>query len=237
MQNSRIGLIGGASWASTAEYYRRLNVLAQRQGGAHTSSDVAIVSLNFQQLLDCQQSGDDSGEYQILLRAAKDLAQIGAKDVLICSNTTSRTCDRLQERVGVRIVNIIDATARRVLELGFARVGLIATRYVMEQDFYRLKFQHYGIEILAPSPCVRNKIHDSIYNDLCHNRITDSTRQIFDEGISSLVKEKVDAIILGCTEIPLIFPDETHYDTTPLVDSIDAHIGALATLRAKDLKV
>lgn len=219
------------------EYYRRLNVLAQRQGGAHTSSDVAIVSLNFQKLLSCQQCGDDSGEYQILLRAAQDLAQIGAKDVLICSNTTSRTCDRLQDRVGVRILNIIDATAQRILELGFSRVGLIATRYVMEQDFYRLKFERHGIEIVAPSLFARNKIHDSIYNDLCHNKITDSSRQIFEKGIASLLKKKVDAIILGCTEIPLIFPDETHYGTTPLVDSIDAHIGALATLRAKDRKV
>lgn len=222
----RIGLIGGVSWVSTMEYYRRFNLLAQGVAGDHSSADLAIISLNFQTILELQRKGDSNGEFQILVEAARHLEHSGAAKVLICSNTTSNTCDRIARSVGIPVVNIIDATVSRVVESGIRRIGLLGTRYVMERAFYKERFHKADVEVLVPGKPARDSVHSAIYDDLCRYEFSLGARKAIFDAMDDLVAQDVQAIVLGCTEIPLITDGEPNYRSIPLIDSIDVHISA-----------
>lgn len=222
----RIGLIGGVSWASTMEYYRRLNTLAQDRTHQHGTANLVIVNLNFPEILDAQEHEDDAAELRLLLSAARDLERAGATKVLICSNTTSNTCDRLARHLNVPLVNIIDATVTAVHKTGADRVGLLGTRFVMEREFYKRRFAGSKVEIILPAKNERDAIHSTIYNDLCRNNLTPQAKSIVYAAMDRLIERDVDAIILGCTEIPLIVREKGRYRSTPIIDSIDAHIAA-----------
>jgi aspartate racemase len=220
----KLGLIGGVSWVSTMEYYKRLNLLAHQRGGTHVSADLVIISLNFEEILSYQRDGNDEAEFQILLDAGKKIESVGARKLLICSNTTSNTCDRLSDELGIEIINIIDATFLRVKELGFRRVGLLGTRYVMEREFYRRRLEEAGIEVVVPNESNRTPVHNIIYNELCQYMFSPTSRDKMLAIIGSWANQGVEAVILGCTEIPLLLPNLTHYMGMNIIDSIDAHI-------------
>ncbi|WP_407973191.1 aspartate/glutamate racemase family protein (plasmid) [Burkholderia pyrrocinia] len=221
----RLGLIGGVSWVSTMEYYRRLNMRAQN-GGSHVSADLVLVSLNFETILACQKVGDEEGEYKILAQAAEVIQHSGANKLLICSNTTSRTCDRLQQRLNLEVINIIDATAAHIHRCGYKRVGLLGTRYVMERSFYRERLEAAGIEVVTPKPVDRRVIHNIIYQELCHGIFSPVSREMFMSVVKQFAQLGVEAVILGCTEIPLAFPALSSHGGIAVVDSIDAHLDA-----------
>lgn len=220
----RIGLIGGGSWVSTMEYYRRLNMRAQQSGGSHVSADLVMVSLNFEEILARQAANDADGEYAILARAAGVIQHAGARKLLICSNTTSNTCDRLQDSFELDIVNIIDATRSHVLDHDYKRIGLLGTRYVMEREFYRERLESAGIEVVTPGERDRSVIHNIIYRELCHGIFSQVSREIFMDALKNFARSGVEAVILGCTEIPLILPDFTFHGGIAIIDSIDVHL-------------
>ncbi|WP_258086442.1 aspartate/glutamate racemase family protein [Xenorhabdus bovienii] len=226
----RIGLIGGVSWASTMEYYKRLNMAVQNTGKDFESADLAIISLNFSKILAAQKRDDNETEFNILSKAVHQLAQAEVKKILICSNTTSNTCDRLSKLVNIPIINIIDATANKLLSMKVSNVGLIGTQYVMERDFYKKRLEAKGINVLIPRSRTRQVIHDSIYQDLCRYALTDTSRGIMYRAIDELAESGAEAVILGCTEIPLVVSDRVYQNSIKIIDSIDAHIEAALSL-------
>ncbi|MBR9902615.1 MAG: amino acid racemase [Gammaproteobacteria bacterium] len=224
---NHIGLIGGVSWASTMEYYKRLNEFSHRVNGGHSSAKLSIISLNFDDILSAQKSNDFNLEFKILRSAAFDLKRTGVESIAICSNTTSSLCDELQFEVGLPFINIIDATALAIMNLNIRTAGLLGTRFVMEREFYKHRFLDLGITIKVPKSTIRDDIHSAIYNDLCHYRLTETARTSIYRGMDDLVDQGVDAIILGCTEIPLIVKEKGFYRDKPVIDSIDAHLWAI----------
>ncbi|MCG8157187.1 amino acid racemase [Brenneria goodwinii] len=230
----RIGLIGGVSWVSTMEYYKRVNTFVQEHGKDLESADLVLISLNFSEILKAQKDGDSETELKILTRAAIQLEEIGVKKILICSNTTSNMCDRLAEKLGVPVINIIDATTNKILSKGITRVGLIGTKYVMEKEFYRNRLEEKGITVIVPKQRTRDAIHNCIYKDLCHNVISNLSRGIMYRGIDELAEAGVNAVILGCTEIPLVVNELIYQGGVYIVDSIDAHLEAVFPTYTRD---
>lgn len=230
----RIGLIGGVSWVSTMEYYRRLNTFVQNHGERFSSADVVMISLNFCEILAAQRSGDTQTEFDILCKAALQLQLADVKKIAICSNTTSNTCDRLASKLDIPIINIIDATATKLRRLGITHTGLLGTRYVMERDFYRCRLEEQGIRVSVPGARTRDAIHDRIYNDLCHNRLSNASVGIMYRGIDELAEAGCQAVVLGCTEIPLVVSDAVYQNDIIIVDSIDAHLEAIYPRYARD---
>lgn len=233
----RIGLIGGVSWVSTMEYYRRLNEVAQKKYGGHSSSSLSIISLNFNDILSAQKSDDPTLEFSILRSAALDLKRSGVACIAICSNTTSGLCDELELEVGVPFVNIIDATISTVKNIGVRTVGLLGTRFVMERDFYKRRFLDLGVAVEVPDVGIREDIHHSIYDDLCHNRLTKGARSAMYRGMDDLVDKGAEAIILGCTEIPLVVQEDGFYRGKQVIDSINAHLSEILQLAEQSVHV
>lgn len=223
----RIGFIGGVSWVSTMEYYKRLNTFVQNCGNKFSSADLVMISLNFCEILSAQQKGDTQAEFDILSTAAHQLQRVDVKKIAICSNTTNNTCDRLAETLDIPVVNIIDATATKLLQFGISHTGLLGTRYVMERDFYRQRLEQKGIRVSVPSERTREAIHQCIYDDLCHNRLSNASVGIMYRGIDELAEARCQAVVLGCTEIPLVVKDALYQNDIIIVDSIDAHLEAI----------
>lgn len=223
----RIGLIGGVSWVSTMEYYKRLNTFVQSSGERFSSADIVMISLNFCEILAAQQRGDEQAEFAILSKAALQLQLADVKKIAICSNTTSNTCDRLAETLDIPIINIIDATTTALLQQDISHAGLLGTQYVMERHFYRSRLEKRGIKVSVPSARTRSAIHDCIYNDLCHNRLSNSSVGIMYRGIDELAEAGCQAVVLGCTEIPLVVNDAVYQNDILIIDSIDAHLAAI----------
>lgn len=222
----KIGLIGGVSWVSSMEYYRRLNLLAQKAGGGHVSADLILISLNFSEILAFQQADNPTAERDILLKAALVIQQAGAKKLLICSNTTSNTCDLLQAALQLEVVNIIDVTCDHIVRAGYRRVGLLGTAYVMERAFYRSKLEARGVQVDIPDAAERDAIHKVIYQELCYGIFRPGSQALMLNAIGRLSRRGAEAVILGCTEIPLLLPGFASHQGTTVIDSIDVHINA-----------
>jgi aspartate racemase len=233
----RIGLIGGVSWVSTMEYYKRLNEIIQHKRGGHSSANLSIISLNFDKILSAQKSDDPTRELSILRSAALDLKRTGVECIAICSNTTSSLCDELELEVGIPFINIIDATISTVKNLNVRTAGLLGTRFVMERDFYKRRFLELGITIKVPEIEIREDIHSAIYNDLCHYRLTETAKAAIYRGMDNLVDQGADAIILGCTEIPLVVQENKFYRGKPVIDSIDVHLLDILRLAEHKMRV
>ena len=221
----RIGLIGGVSWVSTMEYYRRFNLIAQEAGG-HKSVDLMVFSLDFSKILKCQKEDDFKGEFEILLSAAIKLECAGVTKILICSNTTSKTCDLLKNKISIPVINVIDATISAVKASGFKKVGLLGTKYVMERGFYVDRFGVEDIEVSLPEAHLRYAVHAAIYDDLCLHNFSKKAKSAVYRAMDNLIDQGVESLILGCTELPLIVDERSEYGGVDLIDSIDVHIAA-----------
>lgn len=232
----RIGLIGGVSWVSTMEYYKRLNTFVQNNNKQFSSADLVMISLNFCEVLSAQQRGDEQAEFDILSKAARQLQMADVKKMAICSNTTSSTCDRLSDALEIPVINIIDATAAKLLEYGITHTGLLGTRYVMERRFYRQRLEEKGIQVSVPSARTRDAIHHCIYNDLCHNRLSNASVGVMYRGIDELAEAQCQAVVLGCTEIPLVVKDALYQNHIIIVDSIDAHLEAIYPTYSRNME-
>lgn len=215
-----IGLLGGMSWESTLSYYRALNEgVKQRLGGLH-SAKVVLYSVDFAEIEALQHQDRWSDTAEILADAAKSVEAAGADFLLLCTNTMHKVAPQLEAQLTIPLLHIADATARVLLQDDIRQVGLLGTRFTMEQDFYRERLQQAGITVLVPEQEQRSVVHRIIYDELCRGIISDRSREQYLEIIGSLAVQGAQAVILGCTEIGLLLQQsDTNmplYDTTAI---------------------
>jgi len=200
-----IGLIGGMSWESTLPYYRQINELVkQRLGGLH-SARIVLYSVDFHDIERLQHSGNWDEAGRMLAAAARSLEAAGADFLVLCTNTMHKVAPAIEAAVRIPLLHIADATAVEIRRAGLRRVGLLATRFTMEQDFYcrRLEDRH-GIGVIVPDAPDREVVHRIIYDELCLGSIRADSRGRYREIISRLVERGAEGIIFGCTEIGLL---------------------------------
>ncbi|MGW2253155.1 aspartate/glutamate racemase family protein [Kitasatospora sp. NPDC001660] len=199
-----LGLIGGMSWESTAEYYRLLNELArERLGGLH-SAQLVLYSLDFAAVERLQAEGRWTEAGEILADAARSLEAAGADLLLICTNTMHKVADQVAAAASVPLLHLADATAAAVRAAGLRRVGLLGTAFTMEQDFYRGRLAAGGLDVITPDPDGRALVHRVIYEELCVGVVREESRAEFRRVIAELATAGAEGIILGCTEIELL---------------------------------
>jgi aspartate racemase len=221
MAQKVIGLIGGLSWESSAEYYRIINeAVRTRLGGLH-SARLLMWSFDFAEIEALQASGRWDEATRLMIDAARRLERGGADFALIGSNTMHRMAADVQAAIGIPLLHIADPTAGRIKAAGLRRVGLLGTAFTMEQDFYkgRLASEH-GLEVLVPDDADRADVHRIIYEELVQGRVEPGSRAIYRDVMARLVSRGAETIILGCTEIMLLVRPEDSavplYDTTTL---------------------
>ncbi len=201
-----LGILGGMSWESTAHLYKLLNQdVAARLGGLH-SADLLMRSVDFAEIEALQRAGDWAAAGRVLGEAGAGLKRAGAQGLLIATNTMHKVADEIERLSGLPLIHIVDATAEALKAAGIRRAGLLATRYTMEQDFYRGRMlQKHGIEVLTPASDGRDEVHRIIYEELCRGRILDSSREFYRQAVRDLgALQGAQAVILGCTEVCLL---------------------------------
>lgn len=220
-----IGIIGGMSWESTVPYYRRINQLVQaRLGGLH-SARLVLVSVDFAQIEALQSAGDWDGGGRAMAEAARALEAAGAECVLIATNTMHRVAPAVEAAVGIPLLHIADVTGEAIAQAGLGTVGLLGTRFTMEQEFYRARLaERHGISAIVPDPQDRAYVDSVIYTELCCGVISEESRARFRAIIAGLVERGAEGIVLGCTEIPLLVTAEDA--TVPLFDTGELHARA-----------
>ncbi|MCP3280732.1 amino acid racemase [Clostridioides difficile] len=216
-----IGLIGGMSWESTITYYQVINtVIKERLGGLHSSKCI-LYSVDFQEIEECQSSGNWEKSAKILADAAIKLQEAGADFIVICTNTMHKVSDKIQESIHIPLLHIADVTATVLREKEIKKVALLGTKYTMEQDFYKNVIINNGIEVLIPNEEDRIIVNDTIFNELCLGIISESSKKAFLSIIDKLGKQGAEGVILGCTEIGLLIKQN---DTSiPLFDTTVIH--------------
>ncbi|MDR3593148.1 MAG: aspartate/glutamate racemase family protein [Negativicutes bacterium] len=199
-----IGLIGGMSWESSIEYYRLINeYVKERLGGLH-SCQCLMYSVDFAEIEVLQHQGRWEELGVVLAEAARRVEQGGADFVLICTNTMHKVADAVVARVGIPLLHIADATAEEIKRQGLDRVGLLGTRFTMEQDFYKNKLDEHGIRVIVPNQGDIEVIHAVIYDELVVGKISDISREKVTTIMSKLASQGAQGIVLGCTELPLL---------------------------------
>ncbi|NMF81781.1 aspartate/glutamate racemase family protein [Nodosilinea sp. P-1105] len=200
-----IGLIGGMSWQSSLEYYRMINQLtSDRLGGLH-SAKIILFSVDFADIAIVQHNDRWSEAAAILIEAAQQLQMAGASLVLLCTNTMHKVADAIEGRISVPFLHIADVTAAAIKAQGLSRVGLLGTKFTMEQDFYRRRLtEKHGLEVLVPQPRDRDTLHQIIYDELCLGAIAPNSRQQVHTICTTLAQAGAEGIILGCTELELL---------------------------------
>ncbi|WP_439502279.1 aspartate/glutamate racemase family protein [Aminobacter ciceronei] len=226
MPQKVIGLIGGLSWESSAEYYRIINEQVRaRLGGLH-SARMLMWSFDFAEI-EALQSSDRWQEATLeMIGAARRLERGGADFVVICSNTMHRMASEVQAAIGIPLLHIADPTAERIRAAGLGRVGLLGTAFTMEQDFYKGRLAElHGLEVLVPEAEDRAVVHRIIYDELVQGRVEARSRLAYREVIARLVARGAEAVILGCTEIMLLVGSED--SAVPLFDTTGIHAEAM----------
>jgi aspartate racemase len=223
-----IGLIGGMSWESTVPYYRQINEGVRQQLGGLHSAKLVLYSVDFHQIERLQQDGDWTQAGIVLADAARALEAAGAEFLVLCTNTMHKLAGVLQDAVSIPLLHIADATAAEIKAAGLHRIGLLGTRYTMEQDFYVERLRDRGLDVLIPEAAEREIVHRVIYDELCRGRIDAESRARYRAIIASLVERGAQAIILGCTEIGLLV--DAADSSVPLFDTTRIHALAAVTL-------
>jgi aspartate racemase len=217
-----VGLLGGMSWESTVPYYRTINrVVGRRLGGLH-SAKIVLYSVDFHEIEELQRSGrwDEAGA--VLAEAACALKRAGADFLVLCTNTMHKVAPQIEAAVDLPLLHIADATAARIKAAGLKRVGLLGTRFTMEEDFYRKRLEdRHGLEIVVPPPEEREIVHRVIYDELCRGAVLEDSREAYRRIVSGLVGQGAEGVILGCTEIGLLLR-EGDVDV-PLFDTAEIH--------------
>jgi aspartate racemase len=225
----RIGLLGGMSWESSAVYYRLVNEMVRKRLGGLSSADCLLRSVDFAPVEELQRSGrwEEAGE--LLAREAAGLEAAGAELLVLCTNTMHKLADQIEGAISIPFVHIADASAAAVRAAGLSRVGLLATAYTMEQDFYvgRLREQH-GLDVLVPGESDRRIVHDVIYDELCVGVVRDEPRSEYRRVMAALVERGAEAILLGCTEIDLLVGEGDA--SVPVFDTTALHVAAAVDL-------
>lgn len=216
-----IGLLGGMSWESTELYYRWINEKVKEELGGLNSSKIAMVSVNFEEIEKLQHAGDWEASGNLLAKAAQQIEAAGADFLLICTNTMHKVAPQIQANINIPILHLADATANRIKDAGIDTIGLLGTKFTMEQDFYKGRLsEEHGLNVITPSEADRQIVHDIIYNELCLGEVNPSSRAEYLRIIESLKTQGAQAVIEGCTEIVMLVKQEHTdmllFDTTAI---------------------
>ncbi|MCM3609991.1 aspartate/glutamate racemase family protein [Planococcus sp. MERTA32b] len=223
-----IGLIGGMSWESSLEYYRTINKeMNARLGGLH-SAECLLYSVDFEGIEGLQSAGQWQEAGEQLSRVAQKLEQAGADFVVICTNTMHKVVGQIEEKITIPVLHIADTTAAAISGRNLKKVGLLGTRYTMEQDFYTSRIESHGIGVLVPPGEQRGEINRIIFEELVAGELLQSSRETFQQAIRDLMAEGAEGIILGCTEIGLLIKPEDA--EVPVFDTAEIHAVAAVDL-------
>ncbi len=222
-----IGLIGGMSWESTVPYYRQINAtVRERLGGLH-SARLVLYSVDFHDIERLQHAGDWQAAGAVLAEAARALQAAGASFLVLCTNTMHNVAPAIEAAVTIPLLHIADPTAAEIKRAGHSTVGLLGTRFTMEQAFYRDRLSvRHGLRVVVPGPEDREAVHRIIYQELCLGVVTAESRGAYRRIIAKLAAQGAQAIILGCTEISLLVTQQD--SAVPLFDTTALHARAAA---------
>ncbi|MHA3737912.1 aspartate/glutamate racemase family protein [Pseudomonas sp. Eth.TT006] len=219
-----IGLIGGMSWESSAEYYRLINQQVRDRLGPLRSAQLLMHSVDFGPVEQAQHAGRWDDAAMILVDAARRLEAGGAECVVLCTNTMHKVAEQIQAAISIPFLHIAEPVAQAALDIDAHTVGLLGTAFTMEQDFLKQRLIAKGLTVLVPDAIERQDVHRIIYDELCVGVISDESRKIYQRVIESLTARGAQAIILGCTEIGLLVKPE--HSTLPLLDTTELHAQA-----------
>ena len=221
-----LGLLGGMSWESTAIYYRLLNeIVRERLGGLH-SAELLLWSFDFAKIAERQHAADWQGAGVLLVEAARKLEAGGAQGLLVCTNTMHKLADEVQAAVSIPLIHIADATAAAVKDACIKRPALLATRFTMEQDFYKGRLvEKYGLQPVVPDQAGRDMVHRVIYDELCQGIVSGPSKAAYLDEVARLRRDdKIDGVIMGCTEITMLI-GQSDFDI-PVFDTTRLHAEA-----------
>lgn len=220
-----IGLLGGMSWESTAEYYKIINRrVKERLGGLH-SAKILLYSVDFEEVASLQRSGDWVAAADLMVAAARRIESAGADCLLICTNTMHKLAPDVERSVQIPLLHIADVTAAKLLDSQISCVGLLGTRFTMEQDFYRARLSSgSGLQVLVPEERDRELVHSIIFDELCKGLIRPESRRLYQEIIMKLQRQGAQGVVLGCTEIGLLIKEGD--SAVPLFDTTEIHAEA-----------
>lgn len=219
-----IGVLGGMSWKSSADWYRMTNEQVHETLGGYHSAPILLDSLDFAEIEALQESGDWEDAGAILAEHAKRLEAAGAGLIVLCTNTMHIVADRITAAIGVPFLHIGDTTAEAITAAGLSTVGVLGTSFTMEQPFYRDRLAAHGITSLVPEDADRATVHRIIFDELVHGIVTDQSRRAYREVIRRLVDRGAEGIILGCTEIELLIGRAD--STVPVFPTTALHVRA-----------
>ncbi|MFX1512369.1 MAG: aspartate/glutamate racemase family protein [Promethearchaeota archaeon] len=204
-----IGLLGGMSWHSSQEYYQIINEkIKEKLGGLH-SAKIVLFSVDFEEVVQLQLQGNWEKMADIMIDAAKRIEKAGADLLLICANTTHKVADEVAEKVTIPLLHIADSTAEKIKEKNLRKVGLLGTKFTMEEEFYTKRLaEKHELSVIIPTEEERQIIHDILYKELAFGEIKDSSKEKYLVVIQHMIEEGAEGIILGCTEIPLLVKQE-----------------------------
>jgi aspartate racemase len=224
-----IGLLGGMTWHSTLEYYRLINAGIQARLGENHSAQCVVYSVEFAEVQKLQHAGEWDKLAGFMVEAAKRIELAGADVLLICANTMHRMADVIAAALSIPLLHIADAAAAEIRKQGLQTVGLLGTRFTMEQDFYRNHLEkRHGLKILIPGEEDRKIVHDIIYQELGRGIISETSREVYKSVIRNLDENGAEGVILGCTEIPLLIRPEDY--PIPMFDTTALHAAAAVAL-------
>ena len=229
MNMKTIGLIGGMSWESSAEYYRIMNeTVKQKLSGLHSVKCI-LYSVDFEEIAALQHKGEWIELTKLMIGFARRLEDAGADFIVIATNTMHKMAEEVQGNIRIPLLHIADATAEKIIEKGIHRPGLLGTKFTMEEDFYKGRLQEkHELDVIVPTETDRNAVDEIIYNELCVGIIKKASKERFQEVIKGLVSSGADGVILGCTEIPLLISQEDV--EVPLFDTTTIHSQAAVEL-------
>jgi aspartate racemase len=217
-----IGLIGSMRWESTVHYYRLVNEATKELLGGLHSAKVILYSVDFHEIEQMQQSGNWEAAGLLLADAARALESAGADFLVLCTNTMHKVAPAIEAAVRISLLHIADPTAGEIKKAGFTTVGLLGTRFTMEQEFYKNRLhERHGLQVIVPTLHDREIIHRVIYEEVCLGKIVDESRSEFRRVIADLVRQGVQAIVLGCTELSLLVGQQD--SAVPLFDTTRIH--------------
>ncbi|MNJ48237.1 Aspartate racemase [compost metagenome] len=216
-----IGLIGGMSWESSMEYYRIINEQVKNKLGGLHSAKCILYSVDFAEIERYQSEGNWKQAGDVLGEAAYALENGGADFIVICTNTMHKVIDNIQKRISIPILHIADATSLQIKAEGIRAVGLLGTKYTMEEDFYKSRLEANDIKVIIPDKTDREIVNKVIYDELCLGKIVDTSRDYYKGVIKRLIANGADGVILGCTEIGLLIKSAD--SEVPLFDTVLIH--------------
>ncbi len=226
MEMRTLGLIGGMSWHSTATYYRLINEAVAAERGGHASARIVLQSLDFSEIRACQVAGDWAGAGRLLAEAARRCTDSGADVVAICTNLMHKVAPVVEAAVDVPLLHIADAVAAEAERRGWERLGILGTRWVMEEPFYSDRLARHGKKAVTPDEGDRMLVDRVVFEELTQGKVLDRSRAAYLDVVSRLAERGADAVVLACTEIGLLLDPED--SPLPVIDSAEVHARELA---------